>query len=263
MLLDPARESDPRRPPSRDPPSADGRHDIARIARRRCRNCARSRKTSPSRRQIEAVVASQSSTAEAISVSNTACRSNAERLMTFSTSAVAVCCCSASVRSRVRACTSSNRRTFSIAMTAWSAKVCTSSTWRCVNEPGCSRASDEDADRRHRRASAARQRRAKVGRRSKTRRYLRIVRIIEQVGDACATSPVMSTRPAAVPRPGRVGRPRSRRPKSSATIAAIASHLNDIAIAQTKIGPLPALAKFVRPTRPACRAPLADRTPSG
>ena len=27
--------------------------------------------------------------------------------------------------SRVRACTSSNRRTFSIAMTAWSAKVCT------------------------------------------------------------------------------------------------------------------------------------------
>ena len=49
---------------------------------------------------------------------------NAERLMTFSTSAVAVCCCSASVRSRVRACTSSNSRTFSIAITAGSAKVC-------------------------------------------------------------------------------------------------------------------------------------------
>ena len=44
--------------------------------------------------------------------------------MTFSTSAVAVCCCSASARSRVRACTSSNSRTFSIAITAWSAKVC-------------------------------------------------------------------------------------------------------------------------------------------
>ena len=33
--------------------------------------------------------------------SSTDSRSNAERLMTFSTSAVAVCCCSASVRSRV------------------------------------------------------------------------------------------------------------------------------------------------------------------
>ena len=72
----------------------------------------------------------------ATSVSRTACRSNAERLMTFSTSAVAVCCCSASVRSRVRACTSSNSRTFSIAITAWSAKVCTSSICRCVERSG-------------------------------------------------------------------------------------------------------------------------------
>ena len=59
-------------------------------------------------------------------------RSKAVRLMAFSTSAVAVCCCSASVRSRVRACTSSNSRTFSIAMTAWSAKVWTSSISRRV-----------------------------------------------------------------------------------------------------------------------------------
>ena len=44
--------------------------------------------------------------------------------MTSSTSEVAVCCSSDSVRSRVLACTSSNRRTFSIAITAWSAKVC-------------------------------------------------------------------------------------------------------------------------------------------
>ena len=43
--------------------------------------------------------------------------------MTLSTSAVAVCCSSASLSSRVRACTSSNSRTFSIAITAWSAKV--------------------------------------------------------------------------------------------------------------------------------------------
>ena len=45
----------------------------------------------------------------------------------LSTSDVAVCCSSDSVRSRVRACTSSNSRTFSIAITAWSAKVVTSS----------------------------------------------------------------------------------------------------------------------------------------
>ena len=41
--------------------------------------------------------------------------------------------CSASERSCVLACTSSNRRTFSMAMTAWSAKVCTSSICRWVN----------------------------------------------------------------------------------------------------------------------------------
>ena len=45
-------------------------------------------------------------------------RSNAERLITFSTSAVAVCCCSASLSSGVRACTSSKSATFSMAMTA-------------------------------------------------------------------------------------------------------------------------------------------------
>ena len=37
--------------------------------------------------------------------------------------------------SRVRACTSSNSRTFSMAITAWSAKVCTISIWRSVNGP--------------------------------------------------------------------------------------------------------------------------------
>ena len=53
--------------------------------------------------------------------------------MTCSTSEVAVCCSSASVSSRVRACTSSNSRTFSIAITAWSAKVSTSSICLSVN----------------------------------------------------------------------------------------------------------------------------------
>ena len=51
---------------------------------------ARKRKTSPSRTQIVPPSAPQSSTADEMSVPNTACRSKAERLMTFSTSEVAV-----------------------------------------------------------------------------------------------------------------------------------------------------------------------------
>ena len=53
--------------------------------------------------------------------------------MTRSTSEVAVCCSSASDSSRVRACSASNSRTFSIAITAWSAKVCTNSISRSLN----------------------------------------------------------------------------------------------------------------------------------
>ena len=78
--------------------------------------------------------------------SNTGSSSPGELEMTFSTSEVAVCCSSASVSSRVRACTSSNSRTFSIAITAWSAKVVTSSI--CLSVNGCTldRASVIDAD---------------------------------------------------------------------------------------------------------------------
>ena len=67
--------------------------------------------------------ASHSRAADFTSVSSTVCRSKVERLMTLSTSAVAVCCCSDSVRSSVRCCNSSNSRAFSIAITAWSANV--------------------------------------------------------------------------------------------------------------------------------------------
>ena len=56
-------------------------------------------------------------------VSNTSSSSPGELLMTCSTSDVAVCCSSDSVSSFVRACTSSKSRTFSMAITAWSAKV--------------------------------------------------------------------------------------------------------------------------------------------
>ena len=58
-----------------------------------------------------------------------------ELLMTRSTSEVAVCCSRDSERSCVRVCTSSKSRTFSIAITAWSAKVVTSSI--CFRVKGC------------------------------------------------------------------------------------------------------------------------------
>ena len=68
------------------------------------------------------------------SVSSTACRSKAERLMTLSTSAVAVCCCSNS-RKIVGALVAVRRssRTFSMAITACAAN---SSSMICFSENG-------------------------------------------------------------------------------------------------------------------------------
>ena len=48
------------------------------------------------RAMMAAMSASHSRAADSISVSSTACRSKVERLMTLSTSAVAVCCCNVS-----------------------------------------------------------------------------------------------------------------------------------------------------------------------
>ena len=68
--------------------------------------------------------------------------------MTCSTSEVAVCCSSASDSSRVRACTSSNSRTFSIAITAWSAKVVDQFDLLVGERPHvCVASDDQDADR--------------------------------------------------------------------------------------------------------------------
>ena len=67
-------------------------------------------------------------------VSKTGCTSVGELLITRRISLVAVCCSSASVSSRLRASSSVNRRTFSMAMTAWSAKVWSSSI--CLSEKG-------------------------------------------------------------------------------------------------------------------------------
>ena len=55
--------------------------------------------------------------------------------MTRRISAVAVCCSRASVSSRFRASSSVNSRTFSIAITAWSAKVFASAI--CLSVKGC------------------------------------------------------------------------------------------------------------------------------
>jgi hypothetical protein len=62
-------------------------------------------------------------------VPSTVCRSNVERLITFSTSAVAVCCCSDS-RS------SFSSRVFSMAMTAWLAKLVNSAICLSLNGRG-------------------------------------------------------------------------------------------------------------------------------
>ena len=67
--------------------------------------------------------------------------------MTRRISLVAVCCSRVSVRSRLRVSSSLNRRTFSMAMTAWSAKVWRSSTWLSVKGPAPGRQTTIDADR--------------------------------------------------------------------------------------------------------------------
>ncbi len=59
---------------------------------------------------------------------NTGCKSPGELEMTVKTSDVAVCCSSDSESSSLRFCTSSNSRTFSIAITAWSANALISAT---------------------------------------------------------------------------------------------------------------------------------------
>ena len=76
---------------------------------------------------------SQSRAALSTSVSSTGWRSVGEAAMTRRTSAVAVCCSSASLRSRLRCSSSWNSRAFSMAMTAWSANVSSSAICCSVN----------------------------------------------------------------------------------------------------------------------------------
>ena len=78
-------------------------------------------------------LASQMRVAFASMASNTGCSSPGELEMTFSTSVVAVCCSSDSLRSSVRWRSSLSSRVFSMAMTACAAKFCTSSICLSVN----------------------------------------------------------------------------------------------------------------------------------
>ena len=115
-------------------------------------------------------------------MSKTGWRSVGELLITRRISLVAVCCSSASLRSRLRASSSVNRRTFSMAMTAWSAKVLSSSI--CSSENGrTSRAATViDADRSA--LSQHRHRRDRFG--SRTARVdllVQIVRIELDIGN--------------------------------------------------------------------------------
>ena len=79
--------------------------------------------------------ASHSRTAFSASVSKTGWRSNVDRPITLSSSLVAVCCSSATRSSLLRASSSVNRRTFSMAITAWSAKVLKQLDLLSVNGP--------------------------------------------------------------------------------------------------------------------------------
>ena len=92
----------------------------------------RPRAQSPSRRKIAPSLCIASRAAFSTRASNTGARSKVDWLITCSTSAVAVCCSSASL-------VSLNRRTFSIAITAWSEKDSASAISLSLNAPARAR----------------------------------------------------------------------------------------------------------------------------
>ena len=104
--------------------------------------------SSPSKREdVAELGAAQLAARSRRSCRTPAARRSASWLITRRISLVAVCCSSASVRSRLRASSSVNSRTFSIAITAWSAKVCSSAICVVGKRPGLRPADDDRADR--------------------------------------------------------------------------------------------------------------------
>ena len=83
---------------------------------------------SPASRVIVLAYPRSKRTALTTIASNTGCTSVCERLMTRRMSLVAVCVSSAVVSSRLLVWSSVKRRTFSMAITAWSAKVWSNAT---------------------------------------------------------------------------------------------------------------------------------------
>ena len=125
--------------------------------------------SSPSNRKTARELAPRTAvTALSAMVSNTGWTSVGELEMTRRISPVAVCCSRVSVRSRLRASSSLNRRTFSMAMTAWSAKVLRSAI--CRSENGPARAPHASRDRR---SACPRAASARTGRSGSRRRRLR------------------------------------------------------------------------------------------
>jgi len=91
---------------------------------------------------MEAIGAPQRRAALFMMASNTGATSVGDCDMTARISLVAVWRSSASVISALRVWSSLNNRTFSIAITAWSAKVLSSATCFSVNNPGVARVTE-------------------------------------------------------------------------------------------------------------------------
>ena len=101
----------------------------------------------------------------------------------------------------MRACTSSNSRTFSIAITAWSAKVVTSSICLSVNGSTLVRVKNEDADRGSLAQQRDAERRAIVAKRQDAAHIVfRIGLDVVHMDDSSSSK----ARPTIVPRPGAI-----------------------------------------------------------
>ena len=128
-----------RRPPVRSPTR--GRSSASGGAATGCRRARPPEGSTSCTRKMLASVAPHSLAAFSATASRTGWRSVGELEMTRRISLVAVCCSRASVRSAFRACSSASSRAFSMAMTAWSAKVSSRATCRSVKSSGSFRRS--------------------------------------------------------------------------------------------------------------------------
>ena len=153
--------------------------------------------------------ASHSRAALSASVSKTGWRSKVERPITLSSSLVAVCCSSVTRSSLFRSSSSLNSRTFSTAMTAWSAKVLGAGPALSLKGPGLDAADEDDADdlplAQHRNPEAPTPA-------ARPRRVLHRIRRIRQDVRDVTTARSRKTRAAWARRPAASGKPAARPP---------------------------------------------------